>query len=376
MQRLIMPLMPSDRGYSGIYTYMERISRALLASAPEGWEVRFPVLRGDRRLYPEIPADLFLEVDDRHGTSLSSATWHMVHLPRALRAWRANALLLPAGNRRVCPLAPVPMVMVVHDLNDLEVSWRVDRLRSVYGRLLGKALKGADWVVAVSGRTAEQVARLGVPGKRIRVIRNGVDHERFAAPSPGEVRATLGVLRLEPGYLLYVSRIEHPAKGHRNLLDAYAILRDRHPNAPPLVLAGKDWHGAEVVHHRAEAPDVRNHVRFTGYVAEENLPALYAGARALVFPSLAEGFGLPLLEAMAAGCPVLCSDRPPMNEIVGEAAYVFEPEYPEGIADGMECVLLNEGFREELIQRGHQRVLRFTWEVTARSLWRLVQGTE
>jgi glycosyltransferase involved in cell wall biosynthesis len=130
-----------------------------------------------------------------------------------------------------------------------------------------------------------------------------------------------------------------------------------------------------VVHRRAEAPDVREHVRFTGFVAEETLPALYSGAVALVFPSLAEGFGLPLLEAMAADCPVLCSDRPPMNEIVGDAGYCFEPEYPEDIAEGLQRVLGNEEVRKALIARGRRRVLRFTWTVTAESLWRQVLGS-
>jgi glycosyltransferase involved in cell wall biosynthesis len=242
----------------------------------------------------------------------------------------------------------------------------------LYARqVLVRALSRARAVVAVSSSTAEQLRRIGLPGNRIRVVRNGVDAERFARPSPEEVAEALAPLRLTPGYLLYVSRIEHPAKNHRNLLDAYAIVRRRCPNTPPLVLAGKDWDGAEVVHRRADQPDIREHVRFTGYVSEEVLPALYAGARALVFPSLAEGFGLPLLEAMAAGCPVLCSDRPPMNEIVGEAGYCFEPEYPEDIADGLELAVCDEQWREGLIARGHQRVLRYTWTVTAQALWRL-----
>lgn len=375
MQRLIMPLMPSDRGFSGIYTYIARISRSLIGTAPEGWEVRFPVLRSDKRLYPELPSEVLLEVEDRYAAAPANTAWHLAVLPRALGRYRASALLLPAGNRRVSPLSNVPTVLVVHDLNDLEATGHHDRLRGIYGRqLLGRAFTRANRVVAVSSRTADQIARLGVPGKQIRVVRNGVDHERFTAPPEDVVRETLAPLRLQPGYLLYVSRIEHPAKGHRNLLDAYASLRRRRPDAPPLVLAGKDWQGAEVVHRRAEAPDVREHVRFTGYVSEERMPALYAGALALVFPSLAEGFGLPLLEAMAAGCPVLCSDRPPMNEIMGDAGYCFEPEYPEDIADGIERILGDEELRQTLIARGKKRALRFTWEASAESLWRQIQG--
>lgn len=375
MHTLVFPLMPTDGGYSGVYKWMERMSRVLPETAPPDWTVRFALLQGSRRLFPHLPEGSFDRISADYKDPVRNAAWHAVGLPRLLRRLKADALLLPAGTRRICPLSPVPTTAVVHDLNAMESPGRFSQVRAIYARqVLLRALARSHAVVAVSSNTAQQLRRLGLPGHKIRVVRNGVDPAAFARPAPEKIAQALASLRLEPGYLLYVSRIEHPAKNHRNLLDAYALVRRRCPDTPPLVLAGKDWDGAEVVHRRAEQPDVREHVRFTGYVAEETLPAVYAGALALVFPSLAEGFGLPLLEAMAAGCPVLCSDRPPMNEIVGEAGYCFEPEYPEDIAEGMALAVCDETWRQGLIARGHQRVLRNTWTVTAESLWRLATG--
>ncbi len=373
MPKLLMPLMPTHGGYSGIFKWIERISRVLPETAPEGWTVQYLMLKGTRRLFPDLDEARCIDVPATYADPVRNAAWHTVQLPRIIHQVGADALLLPAGNRRLCPFSPVPVTVVIHDLNELETKGRWARVRGMYGRqVLGRTLGKARSVVAVSSHTAGQLRRIGIPGNRIRVVRNGVDQERFSRPTEAQVRDLLAPLRLKPGFLLYVSRIEHPAKNHRNLLDAYALLRRRCPDTPPLVLAGKDWDGAEVVHRRAEQPDVREHVRFTGYIADEVMPALYAGARALVFPSLAEGFGLPLLEAMAAGCPVLCSDRTPMNEIVGDAGYCFEPEYPEDIAEGLKQAICDDEWRQGLIARGHQRVLRFTWTVTAQSLWRLI----
>jgi glycosyltransferase involved in cell wall biosynthesis len=156
------------------------------------------------------------------------------------------------------------------------------------------------------------------------------------------------------------------------LLEAYARLLQRRPDAPPLILAGRDHRHADVVHRRAEAPDLRPHVHFLGFVAEAHLPALYARARALVFPSLAEGFGLPLLNAMAVGCPVLCSDRPPMSDVVAEAALRFDPEDPDDLARALERVLDEPDLVERLITLGRERAREHPWTATAQALWRRV----
>lgn len=374
MPTLLMPLFPTDRGYSGIFTWIEQVSTRLPETAPPGWTVHYLLEKGTRRLFPRLPrAASITEVQAGGEDRLRSLSWHVTQLPRWTRRLHADALLLPAGNRRICPFCHVPTVTVVHDLIGWEGSaTRFAALSAARRAAVRRCLSGARSVVAVSAHTAEQVRRLGVEGHRIRVVRDGVDLERFSEVSPEQVASVLGALRLDPKFLLYVSRIEHPAKNHRNLIDGYALLRQRCPDTPPLVLVGKDWDGAEVVRRRAESPDVRDHVVFTGYVPSEQLPAIYRAAKALVFPSLAEGFGLPLLEAMAAGCPVLCSDRPPMNEIVGEAGHCFEPEYPEDIAEGLQRVVCDEEWRRGLVARGHQRVLRFTWTVTAQALWRQV----
>jgi glycosyltransferase involved in cell wall biosynthesis len=372
--KLVVPLMPTDQGHSGIFTYLERLSELLPTTAPPGASVTFHVLRRDRCLFPALQGEHLAEVPDVFASSAANVAWHLTVLPVALRRAGADVLLLPAANRRVSPLAPARQVLVVHDLNPLEPRPGEERLRTFYSReVLHRCYARAQAVVAVSEFTARQLRRVGVDERLITVIPNGVDLLRFTGWSESRIHEVLRTYRLQPGFFLYVSRIEHPAKNHRRLLEAYARLRHRRKDVPPLIFAGHDHVRADVVHRRAEAPDLRSDVHFLGYVVEEHLPALYAKARALVYPSLAEGFGLPLLQAMAAVCPVLCSDRPPMNDVIGEAGLCFDPEDPDAIAAAMASVLDEPERMGSFVERGRDRVRDYTWTATAQALWRLVQ---
>lgn len=371
--KLVVPLMPTDRGVSGIFTYLDRLSQHLPATAPPGWTVTFLVLRRDRALFPALRGEHLEEVPDGFAGTAANVAWHLALLPMALQRLGADALLLPAANRRIAPLARLRRVLVVHDLNPLDARPGEERWQSLYTReLLLRCYGHADAVVAVSDHTARQLRRVGVPDHRVTVIPNGADAPWSGPPPEARIQETLRTFRLQPGYFLYVSRIEHPAKNHRRLLEAYARLLHRRPDTPPLILAGRDHRHADVVHRRAEAPDLRPHVHFLGFVAEAHLPALYARARALVFPSLAEGFGLPLLNAMAVGCPVLCSDRPPMSDVVADAALRFDPEDPDDLSRAMERVLGEPATVERLIAQGRERAREHPWTATAQALWRLV----
>ena len=178
------------------------------------------------------------------------------------------------------------------------------------------------------------VALLGIDGSHIRVIPHGIDHARFS-PS-GEHR--------DP-FLLYPAR-RWPHKNHERLFEAFALLRRERPELQ-LVLTGGGHSGAT-----PEGVEVRGHISLT------RLAALYRRAAALVFPSRYEGFGQPVLEAMASGCPVACSAIPALAEVAGDAARTFAPDEPESIATAVRDVLADPG---RYRQRGIERAAQFTW---------------
>ena len=169
----------------------------------------------------------------------------------------------------------------------------------------------------------------------------------------------------EAPYILYISRIEHPGKNHVRLIEAFERFKDATALPHNLVLAGADRERAEEVHARAKASSQADRIVFTGFLRDEQLPHLYAGADLFVLPSLYEGFGLPLLEAMASGTPVACSNLSSLPEVAGEAADLFDPYQVDDMARAMKNILANPRQAAKLRERGQARAAQFSWRLTA-----------
>ncbi|MDX6665482.1 MAG: hypothetical protein QOG68_1688, partial [Solirubrobacteraceae bacterium] len=200
------------------------------------------------------------------------------------------------------------------------------------------AARDADLVITISEHAKRGlVEHVGVPAERIEVIGLGVDHERFTPEGPG--RDDLG------DYVLYPANL-WPHKNHARLLEAWRQVDDL-----TLVLIGQSFGRASE----------QERVRHLGHVAHEDLPALYRGARAVVFPSLFEGFGLPVLEAMACGTPVAASDRGALTEVAGGAALLFDPESVPAIAAAVRQIAGDEALRARVRAAGLARAAECTW---------------
>jgi glycosyltransferase involved in cell wall biosynthesis len=193
--------------------------------------------------------------------------------------------------------------------------------------------------------------RLGIPAERIDVV-GACCNPRFAEPPAGE-------LRLDADYLLYPAS-PLPAKNHGRLLEAFSQLGPQHA-AVRLVLVGPQTHDWSPVRARVEELGLGERVEVRGHVSMEQLVDLYAGARALVFPSLFEGFGIPVLEAMTVGCPVAAAEVTSIPEVCGEAAVLFDPTSIEAIRGGIETVLgMPDGDRRALLAAGAERASHFS----------------
>lgn len=259
-----------------------------------------------------------------------------------------------------------PTVVTVHDLTlsfypgkKMTAWWQ----RLAYRLTLRTVVRRARAIIAISKHTRKDLLDvLGIPSERVQVIYNGIDARPFrAARADAEKRAeVLKKYRLEPGYLLYAG----VWRNHKNivrLVRAVDLLRKRGIPAR-LVLAGKEDPTYHEVRDTIKRLDLSALVRPLGYVESADLPFLYAGAAALAFPSLYEGFGLPVLEAMAAGIPVACSKTSSLPEVAGEnGALFFDPFREESIADALVEVLKNETLRSKLVAAGTSRVQDFSW---------------
>jgi glycosyltransferase involved in cell wall biosynthesis len=227
------------------------------------------------------------------------------------------------------------------------------------------AVHRADRVIAVSESTKRDVVRLlGVPESKVTVIYHGIEPE-FRPLPPAEVAAFRTREGLPDCYVLYVGTLE-PRKNLPNLLRAYALARRKHGVTAPLVLGGGKGWGYESIFALVESLGLRADVRFPGYLPLADLPLWYNGASLFAYPSRYEGFGMPALEAMACGAPVLTTRASSLPEVVGEAGLLVGPDDIEGMADGLAAVLNGGTLGERLRADGLDRARGFDWAEAAR----------
>ncbi len=349
---------------TGTERYALELIRHLLA-LPEAGEHHW-------RLYTDVPVEAahFLErTDPRHALEI-------VVLP-ATRLWTHRALAAEITRRRpdvlfvpshVLPFVPgrlPPCVVTVHDLGHRhfpEAHTRRQRLYLEAGTRWNAA--AATTIVAVSEATAADLSRCyGTASHKIRVI-----YEAAGAPLPvtaadsARMQATLG---LERPYGLFVGTLQ-PRKNIGRLVRAYAFLCESTGVGWDLVLAGGvGWHAERVGAEIAVAGHSES-IRMPGYIDETLLPALYHNALFFAFPSLFEGFGLPILEAQSYGVPVLSSTHSSLPEVAGDAALLVDPTDEQAIADAMLRLSSDPALRQRLIEAGYANVRRFSWEKAAR----------
>ncbi|MFQ5789247.1 MAG: glycosyltransferase family 4 protein [Acidobacteriota bacterium] len=268
----------------------------------------------------------------------------------------------------ICPpFSAVPEVVSIHDIlfeTHPELFEGAFSKRSVW--LIRRSARRARYVLTVSEFCRRALLeRYGLPEDRVVVTPDGVDRGRFRPLTPAPILAGVRARsQLDAPFLLTVGRLE-PRKNLERLIRAFDRVRRKLDLKLRLVLAGGEDFRFESIHREAERlpPDA---VRFLGPVCDEDLPALYNLARALIFPSLVEGFGMPVLEALACGTPVVSSRRGALPEVAADAVVWVEPEDETSIATGIETILTDSELIPRLREEGLKRATFFSWEESAR----------
>jgi glycosyltransferase involved in cell wall biosynthesis len=369
MIRVALSASVIQRGKSGVASYVFGLLDGLRAIDP-AIDLTLLGLEEDRPLFERwLDRISWVPVAEKWRPAVRNILWHHTHLPALLKQLRIDVLHIPSY-RRIVWNPPAAQVVTIHDCAAFAIQGKYDPARMFYGRyVVSRLARGADAVMTVSPATADDVARyFRIPNAR--VIWNGIDHTVFKPLPAAEIASALAAsFRQTRPYFLYLARLEHPGKNHLRLIEAFERFAQANPDrCEDLIFGGADWHGAEVIHRRIASSAFKDRIRSLGFVSKSDLSVLYGGATAMVYPSLFEGFGLPPIEAMACGCPVICSPRGSLREVVGMAAQLIDPEDVADIASGLASAPETPRDRERWCRRGIEHAARFHWENAARAV--------
>lgn len=340
---------------TGVGRYFQGLVSGLACVDPDNDYVLFSSSWKERAKSEGRPANFRL-VDRRVPVRVLNALWHRVGAPSLDVLAGASFDIAHSPTPLIVPSRHARSVVTVHDLFFLEHPLATaHEIRRDYARLVQSHVARADAIMVNSETTANEVVdKLGVDRDGVTVVHAGLD-PRFLAS---------GSTRGGEDYLLSVATLE-PRKNLPVLLEAVSMLRERGWDGTLRIAGGGGLDSARV-DERIDRLGLGGVVKKLGYVDGASLPSLYRGARAVVMPSLWEGFGLPLLEAMASRVPVVASDIPVHHEVAGDAALFAPPGDVAALADAIETVVSDDDVRRRLVASGRERVARFSWDRSAR----------
>jgi glycosyltransferase involved in cell wall biosynthesis len=360
--RILLDYRPALRSRTGVGEYAHQMAAALARCLRSGDSlVLFSSSWKDRLLpgvVPGVPV-----VDARVPVTVLNLAWHRLEWP-PIETFAGEIDVVHSMHPLLMPARRAAQVVTIHDLYFLDAPENTAaEIRRDYPSLAGSHARRADAVITVSAYTAGQIrARLSVPDDRVAICPNGappwlpVEPSLRPAPAPSP-----------RGHILFMGTIE-PRKNVKTLLRAYADLLIRKPDAPPLVLAGGLTPACQPLLNDLARTPLAGRARHVGYVSGHERERLYREAAMVVLPSLDEGFGLPALEAMTIGVPVVVSSRGALPEVVGHAGLIVDPDDVAGLATAMERLLSDQALARKCSAEGIVQSRRFSWSVSASRL--------
>jgi len=345
----------------GIGTYVRNLLR-YLSRLDQTTEYVVLCSKTDRQLVGELGPNFRAVSESSPGYSVRE----QITVPRDLL--REGADLFHTPHYVLPPFTPCKSVVTIHDCIHLRFpQYLPNRLGYAYARAsLWIATHRSSRIMTVSEASKRDILEyFSVPTQKIDVIYNGID-ERFAeSPPEDDVERVKERYQLDHPFVLYAGNIK-PHKNLERLIEAFYIFRRGDFEHVKLVIIGDEISKYAGLRHAVHRHKLHKYVRFFGFVPHRTLAILYRLAGVFVFPSLYEGFGLPPLEAMASGTPVITSNVSSLPEVVGDAAVLINPLRPDEIADAMRRVLTNSELRQDLRNRGLERARHFSWERSIR----------
>ncbi|GIK43019.1 MAG: glycosyl transferase family 1 [Chloroflexota bacterium] len=359
---------------AGIGRYSRELVRALAALPLEtdGPQFHLFVAAASKVVQPELPGLNFTWQPTRLTERWLSRLWYRLHLPLPIETWTGPLDLFHATDFFLPPVRRgTRTIVTIHDLSFVRLPETVmPGMTNHLNRWVPLSVKRADHVIAVSEATRQDLIELyQTPPEKISVLYHGVTPDFKPVIEPDKLSAVRQKYDLgQQPFILSVGTIQ-PRKNYQRLIQAFAALD---PALALVIVGSRGWNYADVFAEVARQ-GLEERVHFLGFVADADLPALYSAASLFVYPSLYEGFGLPVLEAMACGTPVIVANQSALPEVVGEAGLLIDPGNVEAIAAAMARVLTDTTLSRHMAQAGQARAACFTWPGMAAKLLNLYE---
>lgn len=349
-----------EHGKSGLGSYL----LSLLECLPdiEGGQLELFGPGADRYTYSSNREFTYKEINVKDDPA-TERKWHVKKVDKFCRKNNYDVVFYTNGCKMIPTKARVPSVAVINSILSVVLAecgfW--ERKRIV------KGLSSMDCIIASSMYVKKDIIRCGVKCQRIEIVHNGIDHSMFYPDSKVEKTdfADIKPFAIKKPYIIYGSRLQSSDKKHVELIKAFTMFKEKTGLPHRLVLAGEEGAYAEEVQKAAFDSSAATEIFMTGYFPREGFPELYRNSEMCVFPSVNEGVGLPVLEAMATGIPVACAKAGVLPEIAGNNVLYFDSDNIQNMADCMEQIICDEKLRKKIVASGVEWAKRFSWEKAA-----------
>jgi glycosyltransferase involved in cell wall biosynthesis len=359
---------------AGIGRYVRELVRALAALNGET-PYRLFVAGANRRALPPPPGVNFAWCPTRVTPLWFARLWHRLQAPLPVEMFVGRVSLFHATDFTLPPTLPgTQTLLTVHDLSFVRAPETTTPVLKAYlDRVVPRSVRRATHVLADSQATKDDLVKLyDTPPEKVTVLLGGVNPEFRPVTDPAALKSVRERYQLPDNPYIFSIGTVQPRKNYSRLIAALAALGPKWADIHLVIAGGRGWLDSPI-YQAVTDHGMGERVHFIGFARDDDLPALYSAARCLAYPSLYEGIGLPVLEAMACGIPVITSNISSMPEIAGDAALLIDPYRVDALTGALDQLLSDETLREDLITRGFEQVACFTWTRAAQQLRSLYQ---
>ncbi len=311
-----------------------------------------------------------VDINVSENSPLKNILWHQWQFQMLQRKYKCDLAYIP--NFSLLLWKRIPTIVTIHDLIEFNIPDKFSKLRMMYRKIIDPLMvRNSSYITTVSECSKNDIIKYcGAEEKKIKVITNAADQKRFRLYDRKIIDSVLNKHGLKyQSYFLFVGTIDYPGKNIMSVIKSYELLKKEKNIEEKLVIIGKNGFNSKVIYDYVNESPCKDSIIFTGYLEDSELPLLYAGCKIFLYLSLYEGFGLPVLEAMSCGVPVICPNTSCFPEVVGNLEISVSPLDIKQIKEKIDLLITNEDYYKTIAQKSYERASYFSWEKSAQEYY-------